>query len=226
MDLIKNRAVVINACVGEGWYPKGSERLKNSLVHHGWAGDVLQWINEWPNDNYDKSCPYNVKAAAFEEAINQGYTHILWLDSSVWAIKQIMPIFDIINEDGYYFWKSGYNCAQVCSDKCLEYFKTDRNKAEKYKDSSTSMMGVNMANPQGNEFITRWIQSAKDGVFSGSRFHDGQSQDTRFLFHRQDQSAASMIIGDMNLKMHNPNRYSAYYETHMNDSVILCMQGI
>jgi len=217
-------AVIINAAIGS-WYPVGQKRLIRSLIEHGWNWDIMTW-KDWPNSNFDMSCNYNVKAAAFQEAIENDYTHMLWLDSSVWAIKDPNPIMDIINEDGYYFWANGYNCAQECSDKCLEYFGVTRDEAEKMPVASTSMFGVNISNPIGKEFIERWIQSALDGVFHGSRFHDNQSQDPRFLWHRQDQSAASIILNQLDCKIYDPGQYSSYYEPVIPESVLFTMRGM
>ncbi len=216
---------IINASNGAGWYPKGTERLKRSLIHHGYSGDILTW-NDWPNDNFDKSCPYNIKAAAFQEAIKMGYTHILWLDCSVWAIQDPNKIFDVINEQGHYFWSSGYNCAQVCSDKCLQYFETSRDEAEKMIDCSTSMFGINLYNEDSARFIYRFMKAAKDGAFTGSREHDGQSKDARFLFHRQDQSCASIILNKLGMKIHDPGQYSSYYQKEVGESVIFLMRGM
>jgi hypothetical protein len=217
---------IINAAIG-GWYPKGQQRLKESLEAQGFDGDFLAW-NGWPNHGFDKSCNYNVKAAAFDEAIRKGYTEILWLDCSVWAIKNPHPVFDIIKRDGYYFWRNGYNCAQECSDKCLDYFRVSRDQAEKWTIASTSMFGVDLNNPIGKEFIETWIQSARDRVFSGSRFHDNQSQDPRFLWHRQDQSAASIILNKLGCKIHYPKEFSMYHEDNViaPESVVFQMRGM
>jgi hypothetical protein len=220
----EKKACLINAALG-GWYWKGQKRLVDTLRHHGFSHDILTWCNEWPNENYDKSCPYNIKAAAFEEAIKKGYEIIFWADCSVWPVKPVEPIFDYINDNGYYFWSSGYNCAQCCSDLCLDYFDVTRDEAEKFPDCSTSMFGVNMANPQGKEFIETWIKAAKERAFHGSREHDNQSRDPRFKFHRQDQSAASLILNKMGLKMTQPGEYSSYYPADL-DKVILTMRGL
>jgi hypothetical protein len=216
---------IINAYTNTGWYKRGSDRLHNSLVHHGYSGDVII-TNGFANHNYDMSCGYNVKAAALEEAINKGYTHILWLDCSVFCIKNPAPLFDVINHEGIYFWKSGYNCAQTCNDRILEYFGVDRNDAEKMGDCSTSQFGLNLNNPVAREFAERFLQACKDGMAIGSRFHDNQSSDPRFLFHRNEQSIASLLIGLMGLKMYDPAIYSIYYQPEMPESVIFPMQGL
>lgn len=196
-----------------------------SLIHHGFAWDILTW-RDWPNEHFDTNNPYHIKAAAFEQAIKLGYKNILWLDCSVWAVKNPHPIFDVLEEEGYYFWRSGYNCAQVCSDACLQYFGVDRDLAEQWPDCSTSMFGVNLEYAPAQEFIERWIQAAKDGAFNGSREHDGQSDDPRFQFHRQDQSCASIILNQLGLAQYAPGVYSAYYQKQLPDSVIFTMQGL
>lgn len=218
-----NKACIINVALG-AWYPQGQKRLVNSLNLHGWNWDVLTWT-DWPNDNYDKSCPYNAKASAFEEAINKGYTHILWLDCSVWAVTDPNPIMDIINNEGYYIGQSGYNCAQTCSDKCLEYFEVTRDEAEEMKDCHSGVMGVYTSNPTGKEFIEKFIQAGKDGAFMGSRLHDNQSQDPRFLFHRQDQSCASILSSKLGMKLSVFGEMVAYYPEKI-ENVIFALRGM
>lgn len=218
---------VINAGFG-GWYPEGSKRLERSLIYHGFTGDILIW-NGWPNDNYDKSCIYNIKAAAFEEAIKLGYTHIFWMDCSTWIIKDMAPLFDIINEKGWYITSSGYNCAQTCNDKSLKYFGLTRNEAEAMPDTSTCCFGINYQNPKGEQFINQFIQSAKDGIFGGSRLHDGQSSDPRFMFHRQDQSVASLLAGKLEMNLVPINVEICYYADMakpLPESAIVTLRGM
>lgn len=226
MDLTANKPVIINASVGGGWYGAGTNRLIKSLNRVGWAGDVLTWIDKWPNDNFDKSCNYNVKAAAFQEAINLGYTHILWCDSSVWALNDPMPIFDIINETGFFFWSSGYNCAQTCNDNILNYFFKTRDEVESWPDVATGIFGINTKISKGMEFIHGWINACHDGVFKGSRLHDNQSADPRFLFHRQDQSAASLLASILEMPPMDQNLLLGYWKKNMPESWIFTLRGI
>lgn len=216
---------IVNASNGFGWYPRGSERLERSLIYHGCSSAQYIWTN-WPNDNYDKSCPYNVKAAAIEEVIKKGMVTILWLDCSIWALKNPDQIFNMINDEGVLMLTSGYNSAQTCSDKCLEYFGVTRDEAENMPDASTNCFGFNYHHPVGKEFADRWLKAAKDGVFLGSREHDGQSSDPRFMFHRQDQSAASIICGQMGIKMHTYGEYAMYYQPVMDEKIIFTLGGL
>ncbi len=217
---------IVNAWVGGGWYPKGQERLARSLIFHGSTADPLFFQGGWPVGGYNEDCYYNIKASCIEKAIELGYKRILWLDCSVWAVSDPMAMWDVINDDGYFLWKSGFNCAQVCSDRCLEYFGVTRDEAELMDDCSTSIFGVNMDNPTGRQFIEMWIQSAKDGIFESSRHRDERdSKDQRFLFARQDQMCASVIAGKLGMKMHNPNELTAYYHPD-NTDLVFQMRGI
>ena len=226
MDLTVNKPVIINACVGGGWYPAGTERLVRSLNHVGWAGSVLTWKNQWPNLIFPQESNYNVKCSAFLEAMQKGFTHILWCDSSVWALNDPMPIFDIIEEKGYFFWSSGYNCAQTCNDKSLEYFKVNRDQAEKWPDVATGIFGLNLQNEKGFMFLSRWMTSCHDGIFNGSRFHDNQSSDPRFLFHRQDQSCASLIASILEMPPMDHNLILGNWKREMPYSWIFTLRGI
>jgi hypothetical protein len=213
---------VINAAIGQ-WYPKGQKRLLDSLKGN-FDGEILTWT-EFPSVDYDTNNIYNVKAACLEAAINQGFELILWADCSMWAIKDISPIFDIIEKDGFYVETNGMNCAQECSDNCLGYFNVNRNDAELMPMCSSGLIGINVKHEKGKTFAEKWIQSAKDGVFAGSRLHDGQSMDFRFKWHRQDQSAASIIANQLGLNMYPLGKYMNYSPNDNSNLIFLC-QGM
>lgn len=187
---------IINVAIG-GRYPKEQERLRKSLAKH-FDGEFLHWT-DFPCEGYSNN-PYNAKAAAFEEAIKKGYKQILWLDSPVVAVKALGPIFDSIESNGYLTIKGNANCAQICSDACLDYFKVNRDQAEGFQEHCGGVIGIDMTNPKGKELIESFIKACKEGAADGSRKHDGQSQDPRFKFHRQCQSVISMCAAILELK--------------------------
>jgi len=187
---------IINVIIGndtpkQRGYAAKQERLRESLKKH-FDGKFLSW-NNFPNDNYNKENFYNVKAAAFEEAMRQGYKQILWVDAPVVALQNVSPLFDIIEKDGYLMVKNNsWNCATTVNDACLKYFKVTRDEAEKIDEIASGVMGVNTDNPKGKKLIQMFIKACKDGAADGSRFHNNQSSDPRFKFHRQEQSVLSL----------------------------------
>lgn len=194
-----SRPCFINCGIGE-WYSTGSDRLKASLIANNFQGDIFIW-KDWPEIPFPRGTIYNCKAAAFQQVIDAGYTTIIWADSSIYAQTDVMPFVERVIKVGLWIGQSGYNAAQTCSDKCLEYFGISRNHAERIPDTATGLFGVNIEKPFAREFIETWIRAGREGAFNGSRLHAKQSRDPRFKFHRQDQSAASVILGKNMIKL-------------------------
>ena len=75
------------------WYPRGQDRLRSSLIATGFDGHML-----FHNDERGlgapshQECSYGFKPYALLDAVNRGYTHILWCDASMWAIRNIQPM--------------------------------------------------------------------------------------------------------------------------------------
>ncbi len=196
------RTCFLNVGIGL-WYRSGSDRLQASLIAHGFTGDHLVWKDCWPGaiPGLSRDVIYAAKADAFQHALNAGYTTIIWGDASIYAVRPLDRFLATVNEKGYWLGQSGYNCAQTASDAQLQYFGVSRDWAERVPDCATGIFGVNMDFTAPRQFIETWIQAAKDGAFRGSRHHDGQSNDPRFRFGRQDQSAASLIAGKQGMTL-------------------------
>jgi len=220
MDNI-NKAVIINCGVGN-WYGHGSRRLAKSLNFVGWAGETLIWADEYPPNSYQhEDYPYYMKIAAFEEAIKQGFTHILWLDSSFFATENPMKMFDIISEQGYYFFSSGYNLAQSVNDTALAAVGLSRDEAETVTEWASGCVGIRIDNPNGLKLYTRWKELMDAGLSRGSRQHDNQSADPRFLFHRQDQSCLALAAWELGLRNDKGLDMIAYRHTNYNPQELI-----
>lgn len=215
---------IVNAYIGNGWYPKGADRLKFSLYEFGWT-DLFQYKNTPINDLYDPSCHYTIKAAALKSAYLDGATEMLWLDCSMICLKDPFPIFKLMNKDGIYCETNGYNAAQECNDRCLDYFGISRDEAENIPMCSSGMLGIDMDHEVGLSFYEMFLQAAVDGIFAGSREHDNQSYDYRFMHHRQDQSAASIILYKLGYKPYELGNYLAYSGAVTDKTIFLC-QGM
>ncbi len=220
-----NKAVIINCGLGN-WYPFGSERLARSLNFCGWGGHTLIHAGEEPKGNITHDdIPYYMKIATFEEAIELGYTHILWLDSSFWAVKNPMPMFDIINEQGYYFFSTGYNLAQSSNDNALRFANRTRDEAALQTEWASGCVGINLNNDNGRNLYNKWKYYMDNGVSRGSRLHDNQSQDERFLFHRNDQTALNLAIWDLELKNERGLDMVSYWGTGFNEKELIWFIG-
>lgn len=185
------KGILINAAWGT-WYPRGSQRLERSLVHHGWEHEMKFWRNETINSFFDPAFPYTIKAAAVAQALWDGYTHILWMDCQLWVTGNPNVLMHYIDNEGGLFIRSGFNLAQTADDNDLAFANINRDEAESLPELWSCVFGFNINTRQGKTFAHWFLDAAKNGVFSTSRLHANGSRDKRYLFARQDQTAATI----------------------------------
>lgn len=225
MDLTNNRPIIISAGIG-GHYPSGIDRLERSLIFNGWAGD-LRLLKTYPElcPNH-KENPYAFKPYLFKEVFDAGFKVALWVDCSFWAVRNPMPMLDYVNDNGLYFFKSGYPLSATATDLLLQHAKEKREDLVDVPEFATGAVGINISNPRGKEFFDEWMNQCKLGLFKGNRVHDeNDSKHPLFKFSRQDQSSASMILHDMGIKNINAPEWIAYHGTNYNETDLMWFIG-
>jgi len=202
-----NKKCVINFARG-AWYPRGQQRLIQSLRQQGWDGDVHTFDDESQIGLRLLACPthqeapYAFKAFAFRWARDNGYDLALWADASVWAIKPIQPMFDHIAQHG---WMLFYNTITGLwtSDACLAGFGLSRNQAMEIPMIMATCMGFDLHNQKAQDFLDEYLEKSVDGFsLRGSWTNANQevSTDPRVLGHRHDQSVASIVAWKLGIK--------------------------
>jgi hypothetical protein len=210
--------VIVNAHNGKGWYPRGQERLRQSLQGHP---EALCFYHDYPNPHFKGGNHYYLKPSALAES-KKSHSQLLWMDSSCWVIKDLAPIWEAIEKDGYYFIHSGFNCSQYCNDESLEYFGVSRDEAEKIPMIYAICFGLDLKHAIGKRIYEMFINSAFNHIFD-----DGHgSCDSRFIAHRHDQSALSLIAYRFGCKIHDVNTYNSTNVTNPPESVCVLMQGM
>lgn len=223
-----HKAVIISAGVG-GWYAQGVRRLERSLIFQGWAGEVLTWKEEYPPNSFThEQVPYYFKIAAFEEALRRGFTHVLWCDASMWAVANPVKLFDIFNDQGFWFFSSGYNLAQSVNDWALSVAGITRDEAEQATEWASGLVGINFENPDGKELYDLWKTYMDQGLSIGRKDQNKEeSQDPRFLAHRQDQSCLSLAAYKLGLRNTIGLDSVAYKQTNYSpEDIIFFIEGI
>lgn len=206
-----DKAVIVS--VGQNsWYGKGVKRLENSLVHHGFAGKTLLYIDELPpNSPTHEEMAYGFKIYAIDEAIRQGANILCWLDSSLWCIKNPHPLFDLISDKGVVGFRTGYNMAETSSDAALNHFGFTRDEAELLPEIASGLCGLRLDNPDGQKVYSLWRESMLLGLSNNSRTHNiNDSTDPRMKFARQDQTLWSLAIHKCGLNIDDAD-FVAYY---------------
>lgn len=225
MDLTNQRPLIISAGIG-GWYGAGIDRLERSIIFNGFGGDVML-TKEYPvgcpshEDN-----PYAFKPYLFKEAFEMGYKNVMWVDVSFWATRNPMPMFDFINDNGLYFFKSGYPLSATATDRLLDVTGENRESLVDVPEFATGCVGINIDNPKGKMFFDIWFEYCQLGLFRGNRVHDtDDSTHPLFKFSRQDQSAASMALHKMGITNIETPDWVAYYGTNYNEKDLIWFIG-
>ncbi len=186
---------IVNVGVG-GWYPKGSARLRESLKEVGEKSSQLIYVDRLPSGSPTHAQNmYTFKAYALKQAIETfSHRYVLWLDSSIYAVRDLAPVWERIEREGYYFVDNGFNLAQTASNRLLNGFGITRDEAEQMPEITTCCFGFDAQSDKGLALMGQFMRAAEQGLFNGSRVYDpNDSEDPRFLFCRHDQSALSLI---------------------------------
>lgn len=191
-------------------YRSGQERLVKSINGY----DILTYRSESEvGAPLHKENNYAFKVYSIIKAINEGYSQILWLDASIRAIKDITPIFDCIDKDGYFFQDSGWPNSRWTTDKAKEYFGHNDGQM-----LSSGVLGLDITHSLAYKFFDLWSTSMLDGMFNGNWDN-----------YRHDQTCASLIAHNLGMKLQDGNTFFVYGkddETTISDKTVLLADGI
>jgi hypothetical protein len=217
-----NKRCIISFATGK--YNQILGRLIDSIESKSPTIDYLAYSDEYPKGcPTHQEVPYAFKSFMLKEAISQGYTSILWMDSAVWIQHDIEPLFEQIERDGYLIFRNGWTQANWSTDAQLEAFNLTRDEAETMPHPMACVIGFNV-NDETIEWIHDYIN--KYPLFVGAWNNNGNicSQDMRCLGSRHDQTILGFIANQYGLKFTNTNVLISY---DVNDSSsLLLSQGI
>lgn len=206
-----NKTAIINLSTEK--YRKGQDRLSMSLVGNTTADIFMFKSEEEIGAPLHRDNSHGFKVTAFEHVRALGYTKVLWLDASMYVIKDLQPIFDQIEQDGYFWQDSGWPNSRWTNDRARGYFGTDEGTM-----MSTGVVGLDFDSPLACEFFDRWAKAMRDGIFHGDQRN-----------FRSDQSCASLIAHLLKMKLTENNTFWQYgniNETAMNDNILIKAHGI
>lgn len=192
-----NKRCIINVAVGQ-WYPCGQDRLKQSLLDHKFQGSFFGWRNEYPPGSPPhEEIPDAFKSYAFQFALQQGCTTILWLDASCWAIRPLEPMFEAIEQEGHLFFNNGWNIGQWCKDSALTTLHLERESSFSLPDLTGMCIGIDYTNARSKAWLDEFVTVCQDRVTLPGPFprcNPGEiSSDPRVLGHAHEQTVAGAL---------------------------------
>lgn len=197
---------VVNFSSPGSWYTKGQQRIVESMKANGYNGAFYTfWDYQQIKSPSHQQAPYAFKIYAIEAALQQGHDVVWWMDSSIYAVKDITPVLNIVEKEGYFFEKCGFNAATWTNDRTLQYFGITRDEAEAIQLFSAGFTVLDFRKEKTVNFFKQWKKSCEDGMFSGNwtNIAKTESQDMRCLGHRHDMSCASIIAHKLDMPIFN-----------------------
>lgn len=224
---------VINFAKG-AWYPLGQARLMGSILRTTRPAPALSLFQDEAEVNQPphSEIPYAFKLGCFQHAIDEGADLVLWLDAAVYAIKDITPVFDHIEEHGYFFVGASaegesHTIGKWTNDETLAAFGFKRDDVMDVLQQSTCCVGLDLRRQEMRQWLHTWIghRAYFKGAWDNST--GSESKDTRCLGHRHDQSVAALITHVMGLKVHpRDNHLFCYKGGKQADTVCLVSEGM
>lgn len=205
------RRAILNVAVG-GWYPRGQQRLFDSLQERGENATRLFWRDQLPTGcpPHDQA-PYVFKPYAFQAAHALGFDQALWLDASVWMLRRLDPIWATIENDGCYLEPDGHVVGEWINELALDMLHLNRDQAMSIPLIEGKAIGLDFHDPAALEFLDEWTRLADAGAFNGPWTNDAgaASPDPRCRGHRHDISVASPLAIRFGLKL-QPGKHVAF----------------
>lgn len=168
-------------------YYKGQQRLYESFSGQCDFSAIMLKERDLQAPKQSEN-PYAFKIHSIEYAASLDYNPILWLDASVYAIKDVQPVFDWLTDKGIFMEEAGHMVGNWCNDFTLNYFGITREEAMQMPMFAAGYVGFDFTNPISVTFFSRWKKAMLDGCFKGT-----------WKDHRHDMTAGSIIANQMGL---------------------------
>lgn len=219
---------VVNYAQGS-WYPAGQQRLAETLKTHGGNPDLLAFATPPPGAGSPQS--QTSKPAAYRVAELCGYSTILWCDASVFAIRDLGPVFEAVESQGVgVFGDSGWVAGEWASDHALAVLGVDRDDAMKWPWVAGCVSGVCLDHPKGRAWYRDWLRLWRAGAF-GVDHPQGPhapatdiSTDPRVKGYRRDGVVLAYLQRKHRLDA-NLNQFCAYWSETVSPDIALVARG-
>lgn len=182
------------------FYPRFQRRLLRSIADTGYSGKVKSWTGRLPeNCPHHNESPYAFKLYAMREAAKEDNV-LLWLDSGLYAIKPLDPIFDAIKKHGYYLVACGDRLATWCDTSVLNHYEVTEEAAKVAPLVSGSIIGLDMSHQSGQLiFKTLWNAYERGFYKNTVSAHSGAQG------HRGDEAVLGIMALKASLHLHTTN---------------------
>lgn len=215
-------------------YIRGQERLTEWCAANG--EDYVNWRDRLPPGSPDHShVPYAFKAFALQNAVEQGFTTLLWADSCIIPVKPLLQLWKRIEREGYWIGYGGWTNYEWTADSAYADLFPDpwnitwslaRTVNREIPHVVATSFGLSVKHPTGRAILDEYLRLAKTRAFCGPWINSNHAQhnatpndrlprvgpcgpaDVRG--HRHDQTALSVIAWKQACKLTSSPEVFAY----------------
>jgi hypothetical protein len=240
---------VVNVATG-AHYMKGQQRLVEWLALNGEPYRIWNDGTGIPHGSPTHlHRNYAFKGYALEAAAREGGTSLLWCDASIIPVRDLMPLWKRIEEEGYWISRTGWSNYQWTSDGSYphlfpEVFEAEStpwealNKARALNRMiphvASTAFGVSLLHPVGRRIFDEFVRLSKTPAFHGawrnlnSTAYPVQGEKRAeynappdVLGHRHDQTALSVIAWREGCKLTDCPDVFAYKGGETEDTILI-----
>jgi hypothetical protein len=214
------KRAIVNLVTNHEAYKIGQTRLVNSLSHH-FTGDVHYFIGEHSvGAPPHLENPYAFKVYAIEKVREMGYDQVLWLDASIYAVKEVTPVFEWLTEKGIFLEEAGHWAGTWSPPYVLDYFSITREEAMRMPMFAAGYCGFDFRRSESIDFFSEWKEAMLNGMFKGG-----------WDISRHDMTSGSIIANKNGLlPLYSPGgQFFAYIGEaygHPKETVVFHLKGV
>lgn len=193
LEPITHRTCLITLAIdGREKYTEKLSGLEASLQH-------------WPYDtriykSYPDYCtphgviPYKFKFDLIQQARNDGYNRIVWLDSSLRLLQDPIALF---GEEGVFMFDNlGHPLWKYISDRALQNLALTESQLKHIPQTWGGALGFDFTRDKAGEIFAEIVRQSTMGSFE-----EGRSKRQGFVSHRHDQSVISGVLWKAGYKL-------------------------
>jgi hypothetical protein len=144
-------------------------------------------------------CAYGFKVFALQEAIESGYTKLIWCDSTIVNVKNLDPLFELAAQTGFVSFNNlGFPLRDWISDISVDRLNITYSQLMTMEQCMACVMIFDIENPTGQMMFDELMERCRDGV---SFQMEAGSKRPGYKGHRGDQPIISAIAALHGIKL-------------------------
>jgi hypothetical protein len=230
--------------VATGAYVRGQQRLFES--EHAAGALFLGWRDCMPSESPGfHDVPYAFKAWALKAALDAEHDTVMWCDASIVPIRDLTPLWEHIEEHGYWICRNGWDNAFWTADSAYSDLPVTREENWKIPHVVATAFGLRLSHPIGWRIFEEYLRLSQTRAFCGPWWNrnytapDGSRPyaryqanshgrrwcepcgDAKVAGHRHDQTALSAIAWRAGCTLTNAPQMFAYDGGETADTVLV-----